>query len=418
MTFSNAPSTSNQFSDPVVGVLLSSEAFRQSTRLCLVASENFASLAVREVVGSVLVNRAAEGYVGARYFPGCEDIDALESLAIERARELFGAEHVNVQPHSGSNANLAAYMAVLPFGGKVLAMDLAHGGHFTHGSVVNYSGQLYNCMHYGVRPDTQRIDYDQVRDIAVKERPDVLVAGASSYPRKIDFQAFRSIADEVNAVFIADMAHYFGLIAGRAYPSPVEYADIVTSTTYKVLRGPRGGIILCKRSFASAVDRAVFPGVQGGLHANIVAAKAVALGEASSPQYCEYTRDVVAAARVLAKALASRGFNVVTGGTDCHLVLVDLSHEDELTGLEAQRRLEAVGILSNKNLVPYDLRPPAVTSGLRFGTAAMVTLGLRPTDFEDIAELVVKGVREPGGSHNAHAVTREVAELLGSVVKR
>jgi glycine hydroxymethyltransferase len=397
--------------DPEVAAALIDEVRRQNSRLQLVASENFVSSAVLAAAGSVLMNKFAEGYPGARYCGGCEHVDIVESLGAARARVLFGADHANLQPHSGSQANMAAYLAVLEQGDPVLAMDLAAGGHLTHGAQINFSGRWYDFSSYGVRRDTELVDYDGVRDLALRTRPRLIVAGATAYPRRLDFEAFRSIADEVGAYLLVDAAHILGLVAGGAYPNPVPFADIVTSTTYKVLRGPRGGMIMCTEALRKAVDRAVFPGIQGGPHSNMLAAKAVALGEASQPAFSDYAHGVVAAGRVLADGLADRSLRVVSGGTDCHLVLADLGTTG-LTGREAELRLESVGIVCNKNAIPFDTRPPLVASGIRLGVAAMTTAGMPPEVFDVVADLIVRGLRAEAGSAEAGRVSAAVRELI------
>lgn len=396
---------------------LQNEERRQTGQLQLVASENFVSPAVRAAVASVLMNKFAEGYPGARYCAGCEQVDVIEKLAIERAKELFSADHANVQPHSGSQANIAAYRAVVQDGDTVLAMRLTHGGHLTHGAGVNQTGRQYRFIHYGVRKDTQLIDYEEVRELARRERPKAIVAGATAYPRQIDFRAFASIAEEVGAVLIADVAQYLGLIAGGVYESPLPHADIVTSTTYKAMRGPRGGLILCKSRFADAIDRSVFPGVQGGPHSNIIAAKAVSFREAATADFRRYAGDVIGAAQTLAGELAAHGFSIVTGGTDCHIVLVDLSAEG-MTGAEAEVRLYASGISCNRNLVPFDCKPPRVTSGIRLGTAAMVTAGLKPPDFVLIARLVATALRTGEDARAAQRIQDEVLAMVDGSASR
>ena len=373
--------------DSEVQEALDGELERQRTTIELIASENFTSPAVLAAQGSVLTNKYAEGYPGKRYYGGCEQVDKVENLAIERAKQLFGAEHVNVQPHSGSQANEAAYAALVDPGDKVLSMDLAHGGHLTHGMKLNFSGRTYDFVHYGVGEDGY-IDYDQVRDIALRERPRMILAGASAYPRIFDFERFREISDEVGAFFLTDMAHIAGLIATDVHPSPIPYSEIVTTTTHKTLRGARGGMILCREEFAKKVNSRVFPGMQGGPLMHAIAGKAVALGEALQPEFEEYARKIVANCRVLAEGLLEGGLDLVSGGTDNHLILVDLK-DAGITGKQLEDSLEAVGITCNKNMVPNDPEPPTVTSGIRLGTAAMTTRGMGEDEMQEIAEIIV-----------------------------
>jgi glycine hydroxymethyltransferase len=373
--------------DSEVQEALDGELERQRNTIELIASENFTSPAVLAAQGSVLTNKYAEGYPGKRYYGGCEQVDKVENLAIERAKRLFGAEHVNVQPHSGSQANEAAYAALVDPGDKVLSMDLAHGGHLTHGMKLNFSGRTYDFVHYGVGEDGY-IDYDQVRDIALRERPKMILAGASAYPRVFDFERFREISDEVGAFFLTDMAHIAGLIAAGVHPSPIPYSEIVTTTTHKTLRGARGGMILCREEFAKKVNSRVFPGMQGGPLMHAIAGKAVALGEALQPEFEEYARSIVANCKVLADGLLEGGLDLVSGGTDNHLVLVDLKHTG-VTGKELEDSLEAVGVTCNKNMVPNDPEPPTVTSGIRLGTAAMTTRGMGEDEMQEIADIIV-----------------------------
>jgi glycine hydroxymethyltransferase len=377
--------------DSEVQKALEGELERQRTTIELIASENFTSPAVLAAQGSVLTNKYAEGYPGKRYYGGCEQVDKVENLAIERAKKLFGAEHVNVQPHSGSQANEAAYAALVDPGDKVLSMDLAHGGHLTHGMKINFSGRTYDFVHYGVGEDGY-IDYDQVRDIALRERPKVILAGASAYPRVFDFEKFREISDEVGAFFLTDMAHIAGLIAGGVHPSPIPYSEIVTTTTHKTLRGARGGMILCREEFAKKVNSRVFPGMQGGPLMHAIAGKAVALGEALQPEFEEYARNIVANCKVLAEGLLEGGLDLVSGGTDNHLILVDLK-DTGVTGKELEDSLEAVGVTCNKNMVPNDPEPPTVTSGIRLGTAAMTTRGMGEDEMQEIADIIVATTR-------------------------
>jgi glycine hydroxymethyltransferase len=397
--------------DPEVAEAIQGEVARLGSKLQLIASENFTSPAVMAATGCFMTNKYAEGYPGRRYYGGCQQVDVVESLAIDRAKRLFGAEHVNVQPHSGAQANMAAYFAVAGHGDTILAMSLPHGGHLTHGSRVNFSGKWFNVVAYAVRRDSELIDFDEVRDLARQHRPKVIVAGATAYPRVIDFAAFRAIADEVGAVFVADVAHYIGLIAGGAYPSPVPYADIVTFTTHKVLRGPRGGMILCREELGTAVDKAVFPMLQGGPLMNTIAAKAVALAEASAPEFKAYAEQVVANARALAAGLADGGLRLVSGGTDSHKILADLSPQG-ITGKEAEARLDAVGIVLNKNAIPYDPQPPMVASGVRLGSAAETTAGMREAEMAEVAGLLLRGLRAEPGSTAAAGVREEVAGLV------
>ncbi len=373
--------------DPDIARILSAERERQADTLEMIASENFTSPAVIQATGSVLTNKYAEGLPGKRYYGGCEIVDQAEQLAIDRARELFGAEHVNVQPHSGAAANEAAYMATMAPGDRALAMALDHGGHLSHGLKVNFSGRLYEFRHYGVRRDDCRIDMDQVRSLAREFRPAIIVAGASAYPRVIDFPAFREIADEVGARLIVDMAHIAGLVAAGVHPSPIGIADIVTTTTHKTLGGPRGGIVLSSAELARDIDRAVFPGLQGGPLMHVIAAKAVALGHALTPEFRARQARVVSNCQALAQGLVAGGVRLVSGGTDNHLVLVDLSGSS-LTGVDAEDLLDRAGITVNKNGVPFDPRPPTVTSGLRIGTAALTTRGLVEDDMREIAEII------------------------------
>jgi glycine hydroxymethyltransferase len=382
--------------DSEVQEALDGELERQRTTVELIASENFASPAVLAAQGSVLTNKYAEGYPGKRYYGGCEQVDKVETLAIERAKELFGAEHVNVQPHSGSQANEEAYAALLEPGDKILSMDLAHGGHLTHGMKLNFSGRTYDFVHYGVGEDGF-IDYDEVREIARRERPKMILAGASAYPRVFDFEAFREIADEVGAFFLTDMAHIAGLVATGVHPSPIHYCEVVTTTTHKTLRGARGGMILCREEFAKKVDSRVFPGMQGGPLMHAIAGKAVAFGEALRPEFKDYTRRIVENARAMAEGLMEGGLDLVSGGTDNHLMLVDL-RETGTTGKELEEVLESVGVTCNKNMIPNDPEPPTVTSGVRLGTPAMTTRGMGVEEMREIADIIVKAARgETGG---------------------
>ncbi|NBE97430.1 serine hydroxymethyltransferase [Nonomuraea sp. KC401] len=394
--------------DPELAQVLLDELERVRGGIQLIASENFASPAVLAALGSTLTNKYAEGYPGRRYYGGCEVVDRAERLAIERACRLFGAEHANVQPHSGASANLAAYAALLQPGDTMLAMALSHGGHLTHGSKVNFSGRWFDVVSYGVRRDNELIDYDEVRDLALRHQPKLIVCGATAYPRLIDFTAFRGIADEVGAWLLADMAHPIGLMAGGAIPSAVPYADVVTFTTHKALRGPRGGAILCTRELAGRIDRAVFPFVQGGPLMHVVAAKAVAFAEAARPEFAGYARKVIANAQALAESLDAEGMRAVSGGTDTHLVLVDLRGAG-VTGVEAERRCAAAGITLNRNAIPYDPEPPAVTSGIRVGTPCVTTQGMGPEELKELGSLVARVVRDPGAAEEVRA---RVAGLL------
>ncbi|WP_051275889.1 serine hydroxymethyltransferase [Desulfovirgula thermocuniculi] len=386
------------------------ELSRQRHTLELIASENFTSRAVMEAQGSVLTNKYAEGYPGRRYYGGCQFVDIAEQLAIERARRLFGAEHANVQPHSGAQANLSAYFALLNPGDAILGMNLAHGGHLTHGSPLNISGRYFRVFFYGVSRETGLIDYEEVAALAAKHRPRLIVAGASAYPRAIDFARFKEIADSVGAYLMVDMAHIAGLVAAGEHMNPVPYADVVTTTTHKTLRGPRGGMILCPSRHAAAVDKAVFPGIQGGPLMHVIAAKAVALGEALQPEFREYQRRVVRNARALARALLERGFELVSGGTDNHLILVDLRNKG-VTGREAEEILDAVGVTVNKNAIPYDPQPPAVASGIRLGTPAVTTRGLNEQDMEAVAEIIHLAIAHRGDERRLERVREMVGEL-------
>ena len=363
------------------------ENFRQSDTIELIASENFVSDAVLEAMGTIFTNKYAEGYPGHRYYGGCQYIDEVEQLAIDRAKKLFNAEHANVQPHSGANANLAAMMALMEPGDTYMSMDLFEGGHLSHGSPVNISGKIFKPVHYSLNSNTQRIDYDQLRDTAKKIHPKMILAGASAYPRIIDFEAIRDICDEVGAYMMVDMAHIAGLVAAGVHPSPVPYADVVTSTTHKTLRGPRGGLILCKEEFAKKIDSAVFPGTQGGPLEHIIAGKAVCFKEAMTAEFKEYAVKVVNNAHAMANALLMHGFDLVTGGTDNHLILVDLTNKN-ITGKELQNRLDEIGITLNKNTIPGEIRSPFVTSGVRIGTAAVTTRGFTEDDMEKIASII------------------------------
>ncbi|KAD94473.1 serine hydroxymethyltransferase, partial [Staphylococcus aureus] len=374
--------------DKVIAEAIEREFQRQNSNIELIASENFVSEAVMEAQGSVLTNKYAEGYPGRRYYGGCEFVDVTESIAIDRAKALFGAEHVNVQPHSGSQANMAVYLVALEMGDTVLGMNLSHGGHLTHGAPVNFSGKFYNFVEYGVDKDTERINYDEVRKLALEHKPKLIVAGASAYSRTIDFKKFKEIADEVNAKLMVDMAHIAGLVAAGLHPNPVEYADFVTTTTHKTLRGPRGGMILCKEEYKKDIDKTIFPGIQGGPLEHVIAAKAVAFGEALENNFKMYQQQVVKNAKVLAETLINEGFRIVSGGTDNHLVAVDVKGSIGLTGKEAEETLDSVGITCNKNTIPFDQEKPFVTSGIRLGTPAATTRGFDEKAFEEVAKII------------------------------
>jgi glycine hydroxymethyltransferase len=396
--------------DPKVLEAMNWELNRQRDKIELIASENFVSTPVLEAMGSVLTNKYAEGYPGARYYGGCEHVDVVENIARDRAKELFGAEHVNVQPHSGAQANLAVYLAAIKPGDTVLGMNLAHGGHLTHGNPANASGILYNFVAYGVDENTHRIDYDEVRKAAFKHRPRLIVAGASAYPRTIDFEAFAQIADDVGALFMVDMAHIAGLVAAGLHPNPVPHAQFVTTTTHKTLRGPRGGMILTRKSWAKEIDKAVFPGTQGGPLMHIIAAKAVSFGEALQPDFKTYAQQVIKNAQVLAESLMEEGFNIVSGGTDNHLMLVDVRSAN-LTGKVAQHLLDEVGVTCNKNAIPFDPTSPFVTSGIRLGTPAVTTRGMDEGAMKEIAKIIALTLKNPedAAAHDkARTMVREL----------
>jgi glycine hydroxymethyltransferase len=396
--------------DPDVAAALDRETLRQHEGLEMIASENFVSEAVLEAAGSIFTNKYAEGYPGRRYYGGCEYADGVEDLARVRAKQLFGAEHANVQPHSGSQANASAYAAVIQPGDTILGLDLAHGGHLTHGHRLSFSGKLYRTTFYGVRKDTELIDYDQMEEVAVREKPKVIIGGGSAYPRLWDFARMRAIADKVDATYIFDMAHIAGLVAGGVHPSPVPHAQITTTTTHKTLRGPRAGLILCSQSLAQAVDKAVFPGQQGGPLMHIVAAKAVALGEALRPEFKSYAKQIVANAQVLAAALKEAGFRIVSGGTDNHLMLVDIFQKGIL-GSEAELALGKAGITVNKNTIPYDTNPPLKASGIRLGTPAMTTRGMKEPEMRQIAAWITKALEQRNDDAVLERIRLEVAEL-------
>ncbi|MFY1596137.1 serine hydroxymethyltransferase [Micromonospora sp. WMMD737] len=403
--------------DPEIAGVVLGELDRLRGGLQLIASENLTSPAVLAALGSTLTNKYAEGYPGRRYYGGCAEVDRAEEIGIARAKELFGAEHANLQPHSGASANLAAYAALVQPGDTVLAMDLPHGGHLTHGSRVNFSGKWFHTVGYTVRRDTELIDYDEVRDLALAHRPKMIICGATAYPRLIDFARFREIADEVGAYLMVDAAHFIGLVAGKAVPSPVPHADVVCLTTHKVLRGPRGGMILCRESLAQRIDKAVFPFTQGGPLMHVVAAKAVALREAAQPEFRAYAERVVANARALAAGLADEGMRPVSGGTDTHLALVDL-REVGVTGADAEARCDAAGITLNKNAIPYDPQKPMVASGMRVGTPSVTTQGMREPEMRQVASLIARAVRTdpaaPGGADTLAGLAGEVAELVAA----
>ncbi|MDQ0339404.1 glycine hydroxymethyltransferase [Caldalkalibacillus uzonensis] len=396
--------------DPEIYEAIQAELGRQRSKIELIASENFVSRAVLEAMGSVLTNKYAEGYPGRRYYGGCEHVDVAEELARERVKKLFGADHANVQPHSGAQANMAVYFTVLKPGDTVLGMNLSHGGHLTHGSPVNFSGTLYNFVDYGVDPDTHRIDYDDVLNKAKEHKPKLIVAGASAYPRVIDFARLKEIADEVGALLMVDMAHIAGLVATGHHPSPVPYADFVTSTTHKTLRGPRGGLILCKAEYAKQIDKAVFPGMQGGPLMHIIAAKAVAFKEALSPEFKAYSQAIIDNAKQLAQSLTDRGFTLVSGGTDNHLILIDVRNLN-LTGKQAEHLLDEVGITCNKNTIPFDPESPFVTSGIRIGTAAVTSRGFDTKAMEEIADIMALALKHPEDDSKQQEARARVRQL-------
>ncbi len=396
--------------DPEIAAAIASEVERQQTSLELIASENFTSPAVLEAVGTALTNKYAEGYPGKRYYGGCEYIDVVESLAIDRAKRLFGCDHANVQAHSGSTANMAAYFALLEPGDKILGMELSHGGHLTHGSEVNFSGRFFEFVRYGLSQKDQRIDYDQVRDLAKKHRPKMIQTGYSAYPREIDFKTFGEIAREVDAILFADIAHIAGLVAAGVHPSPVGHAPVITTTTHKTLRGPRGGLILCDENLADSIDRAIFPHIQGGPLEHVIAGKAVALEEASRPEFKAYAEQIVVNARAMAARVMERGFKLISGGTDNHLFLMDF-RDRELSGLKAQRRLDLAGITTSKSTVPDETRSPWVTSGLRVGTPALTTRGMQEAEMTQIADWLADVLDEPENDVLAERIRGEVREL-------
>lgn len=404
MNFKNLKNT-----DPEMMKIVEMELSREQSHIELIASENFVSKAVLETAGSYLTNKYAEGYPGKRYYGGCEVVDMAEDLARDRLKKLFSAEHVNVQPHSGSNANLGVYFAFLKPGDKVLGMNLSQGGHLTHGSPVNISGTYYNFIPYGVDKETETIDYESVREIALKEKPKMIVAGASAYPREIDFKKFREIADEVDAYLMVDMAHIAGLVAAGLHQSPIPYADFVTTTTHKTLRGPRGGAILCKEEYAKAIDKAIFPGIQGGPLMHIIAAKGVSFGEALKDDFKTYQEQVIKNAKVLAEELKKNDFRLVSGGTDNHLILIDVRNKG-LTGKKAEALLEDVGVATNKNTIPFDPESPFVTSGVRIGTPAMTTLGMKEEEMKEIAKIMTLALEEDRDEDKIRAMVASLCE--------
>ena len=396
--------------DPEIYALIERETERQEYQLEMIASENLASRAVMEAEGSPLMNKYAEGYPKARYYGGCEFVDEVERIAIERLKLLFGAEYANVQPHSGTQANMAVFFAILNPGDTILSMNLSHGGHLSHGAPVNFSGKFYKIVHYGVSRETERLDYEEIRKIALSERPKLIIAGASAYPRTIDFEAFYQIAQEVRAFLMVDMAHIAGLVAAGIHPSPIPYADFVTSTTHKTLRGPRGGFILCKEKWGKLIDKVVFPGMQGGPHMNIIAAKAVCFQEALLPEFKSYQQQVVKNAQVIAQVFKEEGFRVVSGGTDNHLVLIDVSSKG-LTGAQAETLLEEAGITVNKNAIPFDPLPPKITSGIRIGTPAITTRGLKEKEVEEVAHWMCEILKNPENEALRKDIRKKVREL-------
>jgi glycine hydroxymethyltransferase len=399
--------------DPELANAIRLETERQEYNLELIASENFVSEAVLEAQGSVMTNKYAEGYPGKRYYGGCHHVDIAENLAIERAKKLFGADHVNVQPHSGSQANMAVYFSVLKPGDTILGMNLSHGGHLTHGSPVNFSGRFFNVVSYGVSRDTETIDFDEVESLAVEHKPKMIVVGASAYPRLIDFAAFRSIADKVGAIIMVDMAHIAGLVATGLHPNPVPHAEFVTTTTHKTLRGPRGGMILCREEYAKVLNSNIFPGIQGGPLMHVIAAKAVAFKEALTPEFKIYQEQIIKNARTLADELMKRGFRLVSGGTDNHLMLVDLSNT-EITGKVAEETLDKAGITVNKNTVPFETRSPFVTSGFRIGTPAATTHGLKEPEMVEVAGFIAEALKNVGNEERL----AEIKDRVNGMMKR
>lgn len=400
-----------QAQDPAAFEAVVEETNRQLDTLEMIASENFASKAVLEAAGTVFTNKYAEGYPGKRYYNGCEPSDKAETLAINRAKELFGCDHINVQPHSGSTANQAVFFATMKPGDTVLSLSLAHGGHLSHGHKVNMAGQFFNIVNYGVRQDNELIDYDQVVALAREHKPKMIITGGSAYPRLIDFAKFREVADEVGAVFLTDMAHFAGLVAGKAIPSPVPYADFVSSTTHKTLRGPRSGIVMCKEEWAKKLDKAVFPGLQGGPLMHIVLAKAVAFGEALRPSFQEYAKQVIRNAQVLGEVLVSKGLRLVSGGTDTHLVLVDLTNYEGVTGAAAADALEEAGITVNMNMIPFDQRKATETSGIRIGTPALTSRGMKEAEMRTIGNWIAEVVKDPADKAVQQRVRAQVNDM-------
>jgi len=397
-------------SDPEIARAITNEVVRQHEGLELIASENFVSMAVLEAAGSVFTNKYAEGYPGKRYYGGCEFADVVETLARDRARELFGAEHANVQPHSGSQANMTAYMALLQPGDSVMGLNLAHGGHLTHGHPLNFSGKMYKIIPYGVRKDTETIDYDEMEEIAVRERPKMIIGGASAYARVIDFARMRQIADKAGAKLMVDMAHIAGLVAGGVHPSPVPHADIVTTTTHKTLRGPRAGMVLCRKDLAAAVDKIAFPGIQGGPLMHIIAAKAVCFREALQPAFKDYARQVVANARALARKIMDEGFRIITGGTDTHLMLIDV-FANGILGSEAENALGQAGITVNKNAIPFDSNPPLKPSGIRIGTPPLTTRGMKEREMEQTGAWIVEALNNHKDAQALARIRKQVLEM-------
>ncbi len=396
--------------DPEIYEIMRHEVERQRNKLNLIASENYASRAVLQAQGSVMTNKYAEGYPGKRYYGGCEFVDMAENLAIERAKKLFGAEHINVQPHSGSQANMAVYLAVLKPGDTIMSMDLSHGGHLSHGSPVNFSGKLFNIVPYGVSKETKTIDYDALMEIAKKHKPKLIVSGASAYPRELDFKRFHEIADEVGAMLVADIAHIAGLVVAGIHCDPVPYADFVTTTTHKTLRGPRGGMIMCREEYAKEIDKSVFPGIQGGPLMHVIAAKAVAFREAMSREFNDYQKQIVKNAKKIANELAIRGNEIVSGGTDNHLMLVDLTPVN-ITGKDAEAKLGEAGIILNKNTIPFETRSPFITSGIRIGTPAATTRGMKEKEMVIIADAIDVTIRNMNDADRIKEVKRDILEL-------
>jgi glycine hydroxymethyltransferase len=396
--------------DPEIYEIIRHEVERQRNKLNLIASENYASRAVLQAQGSVMTNKYAEGYPGKRYYGGCEFVDMAENLAIERAKKLFGAEHINVQPHSGSQANMAVYLAMLKHGDKIMSMDLSHGGHLSHGSPVNFSGKLFNIIPYGVSNETKTIDYDSLMDIAKKHEPKLIVSGASAYPRELDFKRFREIADEVGALLVADIAHIAGMVVAKIHCDPVPYADFVTTTTHKTLRGPRGGMIMCREEYAKEVDKSVFPGIQGGPLMHVVAAKAVAFKEAMSKEFSDYQKQIVKNAKKIANELTIRGNELVSGGTDNHLMLVDLTPQN-ITGKDAESKLGEAGIILNKNTIPFETRSPFITSGIRIGTPAVTTRGMKEKEMVIIADAIDTTLKNMNDADRIKEVKRDILEM-------